>query len=553
MSSIELTDSRNLQWSITMSLVALGAALLAPALAIGADAPPNVLVILSDDQGWGDVEYNCENSTGMCAHTPNLRRLATSEGSVYFHRFYSAAGVCSPTRAAILSGRTNERDCIHSALPCDQEDPAPTCAQGRAGAFPTSEFTIANAAKASPLGDYETIQIGKWHLGDLWDKKIPNMNKKWPVSSPGLIGFDRWISTQAEASSSMSNCGCFPVNHTKPGPKPPSGYDKITPNGDQCVVGGGFFSDWCYPCTDYFYPNNSDPRGVSGLSESYKVPGDDSKFIMDTFEEFLDDVAVKQKRPFLAHLCLHSIHEPHPSMPQYWDMYKTDPDYLGTLTQMDVQIGRALDMLDSRGLSDNTVIFYTTDNGPHQGDERSDIHWSTGNMLRQCKASIFEGGIRVPGIMRWPQALKGKYRNITTPVATYDILPTVMDILNVTSSINEDWVVDGRSLVPVVTGSDPNAPRKDPLVFSWGGQQAIIDNQWKLMTKPEVGQCDQQPGFDFSAPKDELFLFNLADDVHELNDLKKTETKQYNRLVGLLNNLRASIAHSQYNETHCAD
>jgi hypothetical protein len=88
----------------------------------------------------------------------------------------------------------------------------------------------------------------QWHLGDLWDKKLPGMSpEKWSVSNPGTAGFDEWMTTQAEASNSMTNCGCFPVNHTNPGPKPPSGYRDITPHGDQCVVGGGKPSDWCYP------------------------------------------------------------------------------------------------------------------------------------------------------------------------------------------------------------------------------------------------------------------------------------------------------------------
>lgn len=154
--------------------------------------PPNIVVVLTDDQGvlfvtagpasvsaaavaytphagccpgFGDQGFNCENSTGlrmsclwiplyspmcavcllsscsfgckllpllpsgMCAHTPNLDALATSPHSALFHRFYSGAGVCSPTRGTILTGRTNERFCINSALPCDQEDPAPTCSQ----------------------------------------------------------------------------------------------------------------------------------------------------------------------------------------------------------------------------------------------------------------------------------------------------------------------------------------------------------------------------------------------------------------------------------------
>lgn len=289
----------------------------------------------------------------LCAavlRTPNIDALARSAHSAVFSRFYAAAGVCSPTRAALLSGRTNERDCIFSALPCDSEDPAAGCAMGSdlLGSFPTSEFTTAKAAKKSTLGNYATILLGKWHLGDLWDKRLPGMSHKWRVSSPGTAGFDDWLATQAEASSSMSNCGCFPVNHTDPGPPPSAGYKNhsgcgrlgskpcagIIPHGDHCVVGGGVVSNWCYKCTDYYGPNVSDPRGVTPLQElGIKEPGDDSEFLVDRFEAFLNST-LAQRRPFYAHLCLHSIHEPHPAMPRYYSLYRRDPDYLGTLTQV---------------------------------------------------------------------------------------------------------------------------------------------------------------------------------------------------------------------------
>ena len=168
---------------------------------------PNFLVILSDDQGFGDVSHNCDNSTGipMCPHTPHLDSLATSPNTALFNRFYAAAGVCSPTRASLLTGRTNDRDCINFALDCADEDPAPNCAMGKTGALPWEEFTIAKAAKQSKLGDYATVFLGKWHLGDLWDKNLPDQNKRWPVSNPGHAGYDEWISTQAEASNSMPN------------------------------------------------------------------------------------------------------------------------------------------------------------------------------------------------------------------------------------------------------------------------------------------------------------------------------------------------------------
>merc|ERR1712232_501546 len=128
----------------------------------------------------------------------------------------------------------------------------------------------------------------------------------------------------------------------------------------------------------------------------------------------------------------------------FYHMYKKDPDYLGALTMWDVQIGRLLQLLKDQGVADDTVIFYTADNGPHQGAERSDIHWST-NFLRQCKASIWEGGIRVPGLLHYPAQIQ-KNRNITTPTSSSDFLPTILKILDVKTD-NPTWTLDGVDLL----------------------------------------------------------------------------------------------------------
>ncbi len=139
-----------------MRVPAISLALLL--LARAGASPPNIITILTDDQGFGDAGFNCDNSTALCPRTPHLDALATDRHSAYFHRFYSAAGVCSPTRAALLTGRTNERSCIMNALRCDNEDPATTCSMGRG--LPWSEFTTADAAKKA---GYKTTMIGKWH------------------------------------------------------------------------------------------------------------------------------------------------------------------------------------------------------------------------------------------------------------------------------------------------------------------------------------------------------------------------------------------------------
>eukprot|EP01046_Picozoa_sp_COSAG06_P074725 COSAG06_NODE_22996_length_706_cov_0.670511_1_plen_100_part_00 len=91
---------------------------------------------------------------------------------------------------------------------------------------------------------------------------------------------------------------------------------------------------------------------------AHKVAGDDSAFIIDTFETFLERQVATQS-PFYAHLCFHSIHEPHPAMPEFYHMYENDPDYLGTLTQMDTQFGRLLGLLETHKVTNNTIILYT--------------------------------------------------------------------------------------------------------------------------------------------------------------------------------------------------
>ena len=271
----------------------------------------------------------------------------------------------------------------------------------------------------------------------------------------------------------------------------------------------------------------------SGLADwrdpANKIPGDDTLHIADRFTAFLDD-RVKDSRPWLAHLCIHSIHEPHPAMPMYYHMYKNDPDYLGTLTQMDAGIGAIRAAVAARGMDKNTIVFMTTDNGPHQGVERTNIMYSTGHMLRQCKASVFEGGIRVPGILHLPESLDRSVRpagniNVTTPVGALDVLPTIMDLLEVDfkkASSNPGWILDGISMLPFVApGSNPDAARPSPLIFSFGptfnnSQTAVVDNDWKILQRPSVGQCDQQSGFNFSDPavrEGKMFLYNLKNDV----------------------------------------
>ena len=294
---------------------------------------------------------------------------------------YAGAPVCSPTRASILTGRTPGRECINGAEGCGTA-PAWSCLDKMP--LPPATFTIAEAALQAGIA---TTHIGKWHLGDFFYKgktDVPgllnnNAYGKWPVSNPGMHGFDEWHSTEASAPSSTTNCGC---------------KEEWWNDAEGCITGGGAWHNKSYDCTNYWSPLDLDANhkptrrdcsneynGTRVLQQdcvgnlTTKIEGDDSLYIMDTFEDFLTRKTTKggpEESRFMALLWLHTNHEPHPSLPEYYHAYNDTfgdfaGDYLGTLTQMDVQIGRLRAMLKDKGVAENTMVWYTADNGPHSG------------------------------------------------------------------------------------------------------------------------------------------------------------------------------------------
>ena len=182
--------------------------------------------------------------------------------------------------------------------------------------------------------------------------------------------------------------------------------------------------------------------------------------------------------------------------------------------------------------------------------------FTSGNM-RQCKKSIFEGGLRVPGIIHAPFMIRNN-KNVTVPFGSVDILPTIMDLLQVTSD-NPTWALDGISMIPYVSDADTanlrsSRPSETPLTFWYLNTSAIIDNNWKLVYSPELGvrNCPGQAPYDSMVVEDQYFLFNLDTDIHELIDFKEEETEIFNRLRNKLNDFKRSANYSQHFETGCA-
>ena len=294
---------------------------------------PNIVFLMADDLGYGDVGYSRRT-----IKTPNLNQMATGMNTVHLKRYYSGSPVCSPTRGSVLTGRNPNRYCIWRAniglqrgdFEMPQKMP-----------LPTSEISVADVLKKH---GYHTAIFGKWHIGDL--KKLSGGSEKWPVSHPGMHGFDRWLVTERSAPTTTINCGCF--------------LDK-----SKCVKG---HYNTTPPCTNYYTTSM-----VDGSLEAYeeRIEGDDSNFIVDMFETYLKDVLPTGK-PFFVYLPFHTVHHPYVAANGYREMYESEGfnakevDYYGAITAMDAAIGRVRALLRQHNVSDNTMVWFTSDNGPER-------------------------------------------------------------------------------------------------------------------------------------------------------------------------------------------
>lgn len=394
--------------------------------------PPNVVLIMADDLGWGD--------TGYYGHpilkTPNLDRMA-SDG-IRFDRFYSAAPVCSPTRGSAITGRHPFRYGVYHA---------------NVGHLKPNELTLAERLKT--LG-YTTGHFGKWHLGTL-TKTINDSNRgqKSPLdySPPWENGFEHCFSTEAKTPTWWAE-------------------DAYASFGTRYWIGEG--------------------QAVG----PEKIVGDDSRIIMNEAIEFVERSTLQEKK-FFAVIWFHAPHKPIIAGPKYLEMYQSSipkdkvgqkenaAHYYGCITAMDEQIGRLRDKLDELGVSEETMIWFCSDNGPENktaGRTTADLDGPEGRppvTLRARKRSLFEGGIRVPGLLVWPgKATPGS--RISVPCVTSDFLPTVLAAAGY--DVSDDGLpIDGVDLFPIIVGEVTQ--RSNPIGFQSGNQKAMIGNRYKIIKR----------------------------------------------------------------------
>lgn len=425
---------------------------------------PNILLLMCDDLGYGDTGFN----GNRIIRTPHLDALR-SEGA-RFTRFYAGSPVCSPTRGTCLTGRHYFRYGITHA---------------NEGCLPRPELTIAEICRE--LG-YRTGHFGKWHLGTM-SKEVKDGNRGGPehpeeFSPPWEHGFDTCFSTEALVPT--WNPGITPEENGNP---------------------------WGQPGTPWrcAYWNERGERITDNLD------GDDSRVIVDRVESFILS-AVSTGRPFLGVVWFHTPHAPVVAGPDhralYADYSEGEQHYYGCVTAMDEQVGRINTLLKTTGMDRNTAIWFCSDNGPEGRDDRSPtsrFHGSTAG-LRGRKRSLFNGGISVPALLKWPGVVPAG-AEYAMPCSTLDYLPTIADAL--AYRMPDARPIDGISLMPLLKGERTDRPRAIPYCF--------VDSEAAMFGSPALAMIDNQYKFltNLSADGEEDLCYNLIDDPGETRNLAR--------------------------------
>ncbi len=381
----------------------------------GASTPPNIVILFADDLGYGDL-----SSYGHpTIRTPHLDGMA-QEG-MRMTSFYTAAPSCTPSRAALLTGRYPVRVGLPHVLMPDVEN-----------GLPPEEITLAEALKEE---GYRTMAVGKWHLGHARPALMPTAN-----------GFDRYFGLL------YSNDMIRPWVQTD---RPLELYRDTEPVGD---------------------------------------PGDQSMLTVRYTEEAVDFIREDRSEPFFLYLAYSMPHLPINTADRFRGRSRAGL-YGDVIETIDWSAGRVLQALQEEGLDENTIVVFTSDNGPwlnlpdrmlQAGNEP----WHAGSpgLLRGAKATTYEGGMRVPGIVRWPGRIPAG--QVSAEIATtMDLYPTLLNAAG--AEVPRDRPVDGADIMPLLTGSVDASPTRGLYYFQGTELQGVRDGRWKLrVTGEEVELFD---------------------------------------------------------------
>ena len=407
-----------------------------------ADGPPNFVLVMADDLGWGDL--GCYGNAAI--RTPHLDALAAA--GMRFTDFHSNGVVCSPTRAALLTGRYQQRTGIEGVIHAD-----PNRNQRDTG-LPHAETTFAEDLAAA---GYATGIFGKWHLG-------------YPAKhNPTTHGFDRFV-----------------------------GF--VSGNVDyQSHIDGAGFADWW---------SDSTPTPQAG-------------YTTDLIGQCAAAFAERHRdRPFclyIPHEAPHSpfqgpndpaVRRPGLSKPQLGERTDRKAAYREMIEAMDASVGRVLDTLDRRGLSERTFVFFCSDNGP--------TNVGSAGPWRGRKGQIHEGGHRVPAIARWPGRIPA---GVVTdqPAMTMDLLPTLRSLADLPPA--EGRTLDGADLSPLLLRRQP--PPDRPLFWVCDQQRAVRLGRHKLLLSAKGNRVP-------------IELYDLQTDPGETDNLAADQPERVRRMQTLI-------------------
>ncbi|WP_020468903.1 sulfatase-like hydrolase/transferase [Zavarzinella formosa] len=417
---------------------------------------PNIVVLLCDDLGYGDL--------GCFGHptiqTPNIDQLA--KDGLKLTSFYCGQSVCSPSRAALLTGRNPNRYGVRDWIPPNSGI-----------SLPNREISVATLLKNK---GYKTAHVGKWHLNSKMDGTEP---------TPGTHGFDHWFATQNNAIPTHEN----PVNFIR----------------------------------------NGKPVGA--------LKGNSSTIIVD---EAIDWLKTGKEEPYFLCVWFHAPHEIVATPEEFTKKYAAETDdtkrtYFGSVSLIDHEVGRLVKFLDHRKDAANTLVVFSSDNGPETLNRYKTANHSHGTPgpLRGMKLHMTEGGIRIPGIVKWPKVVKpGRVSDV--PVGFVDLLPTFCGLAGATPPT--DRFLDGTDVFSLLKDdSEPN--RKSPLY--WQYDKAIGDTKpvWKVATR----QGDFKLLADVKLEK--FALYDLKNDLGEKTDLsgKADQAERLKKMIAEMKQIHGGI------------
>ena len=422
---------------------------------------PNIIIILIDDLGYGDL--GCYGNTVI--QTPNIDRLS-SQG-IRLTDCYSASPMCSPSRAALLTGRDPNRIGVYDWIP-----------PNHFMHMPHDEITLAQLLQEA---GYQTCHIGKWHLS--WIHESPVQPQ------PHDYGFDYWYSSQ--------------TNHAHHNP------------------------------SDFF--RNGVPVGKVEDYSCQIVTDEAVRWMAEDWDE---------NQPFFQFVCYHEPHEPIQSPPEILEQYAqygAKAPYYASVAHLDMAIGRFMNALDDMNLAENTLLIFTVDHGPARWHHRAFmLSYGSAGPLLGFKRYLWEGGIRVPGIIRWPSRIK-ESQAISHPVGGVDWMPTICGLVDI--DVPTDRPIDGCDISAIFDNQPVTRPIPLHWEFHhpWGGPQAVMRQGAWVITAQLNSEYPYTGGFkrDFQlsfkdAELGDFRLYNLLADIGQTTDLANHYPERTNLMAVML-------------------